>query len=182
MLVGLGNPGPKYDLTRHNAGWWILDALCDESKIFWEPGSSAKFHGKIARGDLLGCEVVCLKPETFMNISGKSVVSVANFFKIPSTEWIVFHDDIDLQEGVIKARVGGGHGGHNGLRSIIELSGQNNFKRIKLGVGRPEKNSEGITTQGVSDYVLQRLAPGFISEFVDKAMPEVKVRLVDFLR
>ncbi len=181
LLIGLGNPGPKYELTRHNAGFWVLDLIAAESNLKWEDATNSKFLGWMAKGQVLGQSCVCLKPSTFMNVSGRCVQAVAQFFKVPSSDWIVFHDDIDLIDMKVRARVGGGHGGHNGIRSIIAETGFDDFKRIKLGVGRPAKLEDGRPLMDVADYVLQKVTSEFVAEYVKQVKPDVWQRLKDFL-
>ncbi len=135
LLVGLGNPGPKYALTRHNVGFMALDRLGDRHRIAL---TQQKFHGRYGSGIVCNHKVVLLQPETFMNLSGKSVVAAAQFFQIEPERIVVMHDEIDLDFGNVKVKVGGGHGGHNGLRDIIDKSGHRDFVRMRIGVGRPE--------------------------------------------
>ena len=136
LIVGLGNPGEKYKLNRHNIGYMIVDYLIDKfnaSKV------SSKFKGELFKsGDFL-----LLKPTTYMNSAGESVKLVKDFYKIENEDIIVIHDDIDLKPGVLKFKRGGGSGGHNGLKSIDNLIG-NDYYRVRVGVGRPEKKEEVI--------------------------------------
>lgn len=136
LLVGLGNPGPKYETTRHNAGFLMLDLLAEQAGIRWEEGQN-RFGGVMAKGSIQGETSVLLKPMTFMNRSGRSVAEVMRFFKIGPQDVIAIYDDIDVPAGKVKARVGGSPGGHNGIRSMIEETGSSDFHRIKLGLGRP---------------------------------------------
>lgn len=136
LLVGLGNPGPKYETTRHNAGFLMLDLLAEQAGIRWEEGQN-RFGGVMAKGSIQGETCVLLKPMTFMNRSGRSVAEVMRFFKIGPQEVIAIYDDMDVPAGKVKARVGGGAGGHNGIRSMIEETGTGDFHRVKLGLGRP---------------------------------------------
>lgn len=152
LLVGLGNPGPKYETTRHNAGFLVLDLLAEDAGATFQ--SQPKFQGDLAKGRLLGEECLFLKPMTFMNVSGRSVAPLLHFYKIPPADLLVLHDDIDLPAGKVRARETGGHGGHNGIRSIIAETGFKDFHRIKLGVGRPEEVSE----QDVSSWVLGQMS------------------------
>lgn len=137
LVVGIGNPEPKYELTRHNAGFLLLDQL----SLAWRiPLSSKKFQGIYGRGDWQGQEVILLKPMTYMNRSGTSVGELARFFKIEPADTVVVHDDVDVPQGKVKTRLAGGPGGHNGIRSIIAAFGSDSFPRIKLGLGRPPAN------------------------------------------
>jgi len=141
LYVGLGNPGSSYAKTRHNIGWRVIDRLVSDTGA--REISKSSFDGKLYRqGDRL-----FLKPTTYMNRSGKSVLSVKQFFKIDPESIVVIHDDIDLPFGAIRFKRGGGHGGHNGLRSIDAHLGRD-YARIRIGVGKPEHKTQ------VSDYVL----------------------------
>lgn len=171
LLVGLGNPGPKYETTRHNAGFLMLDLIADLAGISW---SNSKFDGFMGKGKLLSEPVALLKPQTFMNLSGRSVAKAARFFKVPVEDMVVFHDDIDMEFGKVKTKVGGGHGGHNGIRSMISELGDQGFHRMKLGVGRPGKD-ERI---GVTDWVLHPFTDaqllGLQKEMFDAVMLRLK--------
>ena len=145
LLVGLGNVGREYETTRHNFGFLLLDCLVDKYKL---AAQGKKFKSEIFSGEISGKKILALKPQTFMNLSGQAVIEAANFYKIPSEKIIVLHDDVDLEMGRIKVKIGGGHGGHNGLKSLDEAVGKN-YVRIRLGVGRPA-NKEYST----ADYVL----------------------------
>ena len=171
LLIGLGNPGPKYETTRHNAGFLMLDLIADSAGIGW---GSSKFDAVMGKGQFNGESVVLLKPQTFMNLSGRSVAKAARFFKVAVEDMIVFHDDIDMDYGKVKTRAGGGHGGHNGIRSMIAELGSNNFHRMKLGVGRPTKDAP----VGVSDWVLHPFTDaellGLQKEMFDAVMLRLK--------
>jgi PTH1 family peptidyl-tRNA hydrolase len=141
LFVGLGNPGPAYEMTRHNIGWRVIDHLVADLEA--RDISKNSFYGELYRhGNLF-----FLKPTTFMNLSGKSVLTVKQFFKIETEDIIVIHDDIDLPFGALRFKQGGGDGGHNGLKSIDAL-GDRDYYRIRIGVGKPEHKGQ------VSDYVL----------------------------
>ena len=146
MIVGLGNPGREYESTRHNAGFRWVDELARMQKLSFK--SDTKFHGMTARGQSHGHEILLLKPQTFMNASGRAVVALAQFYKIDSVEMLVVHDDLDLPPGVARLKMGGGHGGHNGLKDIIAHLGTRDFWRLRLGIGHPGERDE------VSNYVL----------------------------
>ncbi len=141
LLVGLGNPGPKYANTRHNVGFMVVDTLKDELQA--NPLSSASFQGELYKAK----NHYLLKPLTYMNLSGESVAKVTNYFKIPTEDVIVVHDDLDLPFGALRFKRGGGHGGHNGLKSIDAHIGKE-YIRIRIGIGKPERKSE------VASYVL----------------------------
>lgn len=146
LIVGLGNPGREYESTRHNVGFWWVDELAREQKLSFK--SETKFHGLTARGQFHGQEVLLLKPQTFMNHSGRSVGALALFYKILPNEILVVHDELDLPPGVAKLKTGGGHGGHNGLKDIIAHLGVKDFWRLRIGIGHPGERTE------VSNYVL----------------------------
>ena len=142
LFVGLGNPGPEYEATRHNAGFWWIDALSQELKA---PLSLDKnYHGQVARTTLNGQTVWLLKPLTFMNLSGKSVASLARFFKVLPGEVLVAHDELDIVPGQVKLKFGGSHAGHNGLRDIHSQLGSADYWRLRIGVGHPGVKAEVI--------------------------------------
>jgi len=134
LIVGLGNPGKEYEATRHNAGFWFVDTVARQQQISFK--TEKKFHGQLARFTQAGQEVWLLKPETFMNLSGQAVQAVCQFYKIPLDQILIAHDDLDLEPGVARLKMGGGHGGHNGLRDIMGRMGKN-FYRLRLGIGHP---------------------------------------------
>jgi len=146
LIVGLGNPGREYESTRHNVGFRWVDELARMQNLSFK--SEVKFHGLMARGQTHGHEVLLLKPQTFMNVSGRSVGAVAQFYKIAPEEMLVVHDELDLPPGSAKLKLGGGHGGHNGLKDVIAHLGIRDFWRLRLGIGHPGERSE------VSNYVL----------------------------
>lgn len=170
LIVGLGNPGPKYETTRHNAGFLLLDELADRFRIDL---AASRFDGVLGKGRALNADCLLLKPETFMNLSGRSVAAVMRFYKIAPGDLVVMHDDIDVPFGKVKARVGGGHGGHNGIRSIIKETGQTDFHRLKLGVGRPEKPEDGTVT----NWVLKPFRDDELLAIQQQMLDEVLVRL-----
>lgn len=145
LIVGLGNPGPEYEATRHNVGFWFVDQIADLLKVSLAP--QAKFFGRAARaGDLW-----LLQPTTYMNRSGQAVAALANFYKISPPEVLVVHDELDLPPGGIRVKQGGGNGGHNGLKDIQARLGTPDFWRLRLGIGHPR--SLGLAQQ-VADFVL----------------------------
>jgi PTH1 family peptidyl-tRNA hydrolase len=166
LIVGLANPGEKYQQTRHNAGAWYVGELarvCGASLV-----ADSKYYGLTARVTLYGKDVRLLIPTTFMNLSGKSVGALANFFRIEPEEILVAHDELDMPPGVAKFKLGGGHGGHNGLKDVIaNLSNNKGFYRLRIGIGHPGDKSL------VSNYVLGK-APqteqGLIEEVIDEAV------------
>src|SRR5436853_4564175 len=135
LVVGLGNPGREYARTRHNVGWMVVDELADRHGGTWR----GKFSGQLAELRIDGHRVALLKPETYMNESGRSVQAAVQFFKVEPDALLVVHDDSDLEPGRLQARLGGGLGGHNGLRSIAQQLGTQDFLRLRVGVGRPER-------------------------------------------
>ncbi|MBQ9600989.1 MAG: aminoacyl-tRNA hydrolase [Neisseriaceae bacterium] len=139
LIVGLGNPGQEYQDTRHNAGFWFLDELAWQYKATFK--NEKKFFGEIARISLPHQDLWLLKPETFMNLSGKAVAALAQFYKIQVDEILVVHDELDIDCGRIRFKQGGGNGGHNGLKDIQAKLGSANFYRLRLGIGHPgDKN------------------------------------------
>ncbi|MGQ0529560.1 MAG: aminoacyl-tRNA hydrolase [Panacagrimonas sp.] len=133
-LIGLGNPGAEYARTRHNAGFWLADRLVERERGSFR--SEGKFFGALARISLAGTDVLVLKPSTFMNRSGQAVAALAQFYKLPDTAILVAHDELDLPVGAVRLKVGGGHGGHNGLRDIHKPLGPG-YRRLRIGVGHP---------------------------------------------
>lgn len=148
LFVGLGNPGPEYAQTRHNAGFWWIDALARQQKITLVPDKA--WHGHAARASIQGHVVWLLKPQTFMNLSGRSVAALARFFKIAPGEILVAHDELDLAPGQLKLKRGGSHAGHNGLRDIHDQLGSDDYWRLRLGIGHPGVKAE------VVDWVLKK--------------------------
>ena len=151
LFVGLGNPGPDYEATRHNAGFWWIDALARELKVNLVPERS--YYGLAGRTSVNGQSVWLLQPQTFMNLSGKSVASLARFFKIQPEEILVVHDELDLPPGQVKLKRGGSHAGHNGLRDIHAQLGSPNYWRLRISIGHPGEKSE------VANWVLKKPAP-----------------------
>ena len=151
LLVGLGNPGPEYEATRHNAGFWWIDAVA--RKLGATLLADRAYHGLVARVNRPAGPLWLLEPQTFMNLSGKSVAALARFFKIAPDEILVAHDELDLPPGALKMKLGGGHAGHNGLRDIHAQLGSADYWRLRLGIGHPGIKSE------VVNYVLRKPAP-----------------------
>lgn len=141
LFVGLGNPGEQYVDTRHNVGFWWIDFIGQNHKLSLK--NSKKYFGEFSKHNEDG-EVFFLKPSTFMNDSGKSVQALAKFYKIEPEEILVIHDELDIQPGKAKLKLGGGHGGHNGLKSIQTSLGSNNFWRLRIGIGHPGDKSKVI--------------------------------------
>jgi PTH1 family peptidyl-tRNA hydrolase len=147
LVVGLGNPGREHALTRHNAGFWFADALA--SRLSTAFTSEGRFHGMVARAS---GELRILKPGTYMNLSGRSVSSLAQYFAVPHDEMLVVHDELDLAPGEAKLKFGGGTAGHNGLRDVAAQLGTQDFWRLRIGIGHPRDSA--IPQQDVADYVL----------------------------
>ena len=157
LVSGLGNPGREYERTRHNVGWLVVDELARR-----QGGSfRSKFSGQLAETRLDDLRIALLKPETYMNESGRSLGAAARFFKVDPDALLVVHDDVDLEPGRLQARLGGGLAGHNGLRSIAQALGSKDFLRLRIGVGRPGRGDR----RSVSDYVL---APFAVEEDVEE--------------
>lgn len=146
LIVGLGNPGERYQKTRHNAGFWLLDTVAlTEQAIFRE---EKKFQAEIIKCCLAHDPICLLKPQTFMNASGRAVSLTAKFYNIPPENILVVHDELDLPPGSVKLKFSGGHGGHNGLRDIIAALNSKDFYRLRIGIGHPGTRAQ------VVDYVL----------------------------
>jgi PTH1 family peptidyl-tRNA hydrolase len=146
LVVGLGNPGREHERDRHNVGWMVVDELARRTDARWR----AKFSGQLTEVRLDGLRLALLKPETFMNDSGRSVAAATRFFKVEPESLLVIHDDVDLEPGRLQARAGGGLAGHNGLRSLAQALGTQDFLRLRIGVGRPGRGDP----RSVPDYVL----------------------------
>ena len=171
LLVGLGNPGPEYTATRHNAGFWFLDAVARALRANLAPERS--YFGLAARVNTAHGPVWLLQPMTFMNLSGKSVAALARFFKIAPGEILVAHDELDLLPGQVKMKFGGSHAGHNGLKDIQAQLGSADFWRLRLGIGHPGVKAE------VVDYVLRK-PPAEQREAIEKSI-EQSVSALDLL-
>ena len=175
LIVGLANPGAKYEGTRHNAGEWLVNELARMYNTSLK--EEAKYFGKVANINTAQGEVRLLVPTTFMNLSGKAVGALANFYRIKPEEILVAHDELDLPPGVAKIKQGGGHGGHNGLKDIIaSLGNNNNFYRVRIGIGHPGHRDL------VAGYVLGKPAPQDqekINSAVDEASRCVEVLFKD---
>lgn len=183
LIVGLGNPGSQYAMTRHNVGFIALDVLNESlSKERW----SEQHKAQVIKFKWQNEVVILAKPQTFMNLSGQSVVSLMNFYKIEKENLIVAHDDLDIGFAEIKLQKNRGHGGHNGIRSISELLGSADYMRLKLGIGRPENKNIPV-----ADYVLQKFndeeikqLPAFLNQAGDcleKIVHEGYQKGLDFL-
>ena len=148
LVVGLGNPGPEYEKTRHNAGFWLVDELAWQHKAPLR--GEGKYFGEVSRAALAGGDLWLLKPMTYMNLSGQAVSALARFYKITPQEILVVHDELDLPPGAARLKQGGGHGGHNGLKDIIAKLGSPDFWRLRIGIGHPGDRNE------VASFVLKK--------------------------
>ena len=159
LIAGLGNPGPGYKGTRHNAGFWFIDELSQHYPLDFKLES--RFQGEVANVQIKGLSIRVLRPGTFMNESGQSVASLMRYFAIEPGSVLVVHDDLDLEPGVVRLKEGGGHGGHNGLRDLIRHLDSNDFVRLRLGIGHPGHPDD------VTDYVLHAPPTGQRSAILD---------------
>jgi PTH1 family peptidyl-tRNA hydrolase len=148
MIVGLGNPGPEYLMTRHNAGFWFVDALANKLSLSFS--QDKKSRSELCRYQSGSTDCWICKPQTYMNDSGAAVQALCSYYKIPMQQVLVVHDEIDLPPGTTRLKEGGGHGGHNGLRDIIQRTGDKDFLRLRIGVGHPGSKDQ------VVPYVLSR--------------------------
>jgi PTH1 family peptidyl-tRNA hydrolase len=184
LIVGLGNPGSKYELNRHNVGFWLVDFLALQYGGVWK--SEAKFFGLICKIRIENQEVLLLKPTTFMNDSGKSVASITRFFKLSAEHIIVAHDELDIPITSIKFKKSGGHGGHNGLRSIIGHIGKD-FYRVRIGIDRPSvgdvssfvlnnpsSKEQEVIVNNIKTFT--QLAPQFIAGDIDNATQQLHTK------
>jgi PTH1 family peptidyl-tRNA hydrolase len=173
LLVGLGNPGNEYEATRHNAGFWWLDAVAARLRVSLQPERA--HHGRVARLNRPGHEPLwLLQPMTYMNLSGKSVASLARFFKIAPREMLVVHDELDLQPGQAKIKLGGSAAGHNGLKDIHAQLGSLDFWHLRLGIGHPGVKAE------VVNYVLKKPSPEHrkaIDEAIERSLESLELML-----
>jgi peptidyl-tRNA hydrolase, PTH1 family len=172
LFVGLGNPGSEYEATRHNVGFWWVDALARDLKV--NLAMDKGYHGLVARTVLHGQTVWLLEPQTYMNLSGKSVAALARFFKIAPEEILVIHDELDVVPGQAKLKFGGSHAGHNGLRDIHAQLGTGDYWRLRLGIGHPGVKAEVI------NWVLKKPSPeqrSAIEECVDRTLKAVPALL-----
>jgi peptidyl-tRNA hydrolase, PTH1 family len=174
LVAGLGNPGPRHAGDRHNVGWMVVDELASRR----EASFRSKFDGSLSETRLGDCRLALLKPETYMNESGRSISAAARYFKVASEDVLVVHDDVDLELGRLQARVGGGLGGHNGLRSIAQALGTPEFLRLRVGVGRPGRGDP----RDVADFVLAPFeAHEDRDELVRRAADAVEATVLDGL-
>jgi PTH1 family peptidyl-tRNA hydrolase len=174
LVAGLGNPGPEHARDRHNVGWMVADELARRHSGSFR----SKFSGRLAETRFGDSRIALLKPETYMNESGRSIAAAARYFKVAPADVVIVHDDVDLPVGRLQARLGGGLAGHNGLRSISQALGTPEFQRLRIGVGRPERGDP----RPVADYVLSPFAPeDDVEEIVNRSADAVQSLLSDGL-
>ena len=164
LIVGLGNPGKEYEFTRHNMGFNVIDKIIKDCGI---KVSQSKFKGMYTQDSINGEKVLILKPQTYMNLSGESVAAFRNFYKIDNKDIIVIYDDIDLDEGTIRIRKKGSSGTHNGMKSVIQCLGTEEFTRVRVGIGKPRENEDIIK------YVI-----GTINKNIDNPIPFPKNNVI----
>lgn len=167
LLVGLGNPGSKYAHNRHNVGFMAVDRWLDRHATPGADGWREKFHGFFSSVSGSFGRCVVLKPQTFMNVSGKSVGAAASFFRVPPSRVIVLHDELDFDFGRMAIKKGGGHGGHNGLRDIVSALGSKDFLRVRMGIGRPPRGNMDVSAWVLKDFSTDEAAD--LSDLVDRA-------------
>lgn len=172
LIAGLGNPGPEYVTTRHNAGFWLIDQLARDAgaTLRHEP----RFNALVAKARLYGDEIWLLEPQTFMNLSGQSVAGLARFFKVNPDEILVAHDELDLPPGTVKFKRGGGSGGHNGLKDISTKLGTQDYWRLRIGIGHPrELQPQQSGKPDVANFVLKaprREEQTLIDESIERSL------------
>jgi len=183
LVAGLGNPGAKYEQTRHNAGFWFVDEVARQYNARFK--SESKYKSEVARCSIAGNDCRLQKPLDFMNRSGLPVASLAGFYQIPRSSILIVHDDLDLPPGTVKLKKGGGHGGHNGLRDLIPHLGGNDFLRLRIGIGHPGHRDDVVAyvlmnasrddrtaiEQAIDEAV--KVLPDIIAGNLDKAMKEL---------
>jgi PTH1 family peptidyl-tRNA hydrolase len=174
LIVGLGNPGPQYQSTRHNAGAWFVEALAQEQQVNLR--EEKRFRGLFAQYTIAGNKIILLIPQTYMNLSGDSVLAAAHYFQIPAQNILVAHDELDLPVGTVKLKTGGGHAGHNGLKDIINKLGSKEFWRLRIGIDHPRQHN---IHQAVADYVLAK--PSTQDDQKIEAAIDQSVKIADLL-
>ncbi|RME34116.1 MAG: aminoacyl-tRNA hydrolase [Gammaproteobacteria bacterium] len=172
LVVGLGNPGPRYADTRHNAGVWCLEAFARRLGVTFR--HEARFHASLARYDGPAGSCRLLRPETFMNDSGRAVAAAARYFRVPVEAILVIHDDLDLPPGAVRLKQGGGDGGHNGLKDIIRCLGGRDFVRLRLGIGHPGSREEVVSYVLAPPRMEERI---LIERAIDAAVEELPLLL-----
>ncbi len=170
LIVGLGNPGKEYEYTKHNIGWDVFEKLSFYDDLIWKEKSKGHFASK----DIYEEKFYFLKPQTYMNLSGESVIPFMNYFKVPKENVLICHDELDLPFGTVAYKNGGGLAGHNGLKSIAAQLGTNDFKRLRIGIGRPQHGD-------VSNWVLSRFA-GEDADFHEEYLKKVAVAMNCYMK
>lgn len=171
LIVGLGNPGPKHEQDRHNAGFWFIDRLARQNKQVLQ--TEKRFLGRVAKIKLEGKDIYLLAPDTFMNLSGESVGPLCRFHKISPNEILVAHDELDLKPGIARLKLGGGNGGHNGLKDIQSHLSSPQFWRLRFGIGHPRDLPGDQSKIDVADFVLKKPSSEElhrIDQSIDKAL------------
>ncbi len=182
LIVGLGNPGREYAETRHNIGFWVIHELANKHNISVAGVKSRALYGQ---GMINGRKVILAQPQTYMNLSGEAVAPLMNYFKIPLENLLVIYDDLDLDPGKLRMRKTGGHGGHNGMRSLIDRLGTKDFSRLRIGIGKPNEHIQGKDfvlgkfdkeEQSVMEEAVKRSCQGillWLDEGIDQAMNQI---------
>lgn len=168
LIAGLGNPGPQYSATRHNAGFRFMDALLRHCGS--QLRAESRFDGEVGKAHIANHDVWLIRPTTFMNLSGDGVGKLARFYKVEPENILVVHDELDLPPGAVRLKIGGGHGGHNGLRDIVPKLGSKDFIRLRVGIGHPGSASQ------VTSYVLKKAPPAeqrLVEDAIDAAIAEI---------
>ncbi len=173
LIAGLGNPGARYESTRHNIGFMVVERLAARAAAVWK----AQFDGQFAQVDIAGQRVGLLKPQTFMNLSGRSLAAAARFYRVEVADVVVVHDELDLAFGDVRLKCGGGEAGHNGLKSITQMLGTAEYVRLRVGIGRPPPEFRGTG----ADYVLQAFPPEARAE-IDAVLGNAEEALITVLR
>jgi PTH1 family peptidyl-tRNA hydrolase len=164
LVAGLGNPGPRYERDRHNVGWMVVDELARRRDASFK----SKFSGRVGETRIDDRRLALLKPETYMNESGRSISAAARYYKVAPEDVLVVHDDVDLELGRLQARAGGGLGGHNGLRSIAQALGTSEFLRLRIGVGRPGRGDHrDVAAYVLAPFELHEDRDGIVSHAAD---------------
>lgn len=170
LICGLGNPGREYERHRHNVGFRVVDVLAERARA---GSAQSKFDAEVSQGSLGGERVLLIRPQTFMNLSGRSVAAAARFYKVAPEDVLVVHDELDLPFGRLQLKAGGGHGGHNGLRSILAELGEDRFARLRVGVGKPEgpNAKERVVGHVLSNFSTEeeRQLDGLLAQCADAA-------------
>ena len=177
LIVGLGNPGNLYYNNRHNIGFKVVDAIKDSYNF---PKFIKKFHSEFSKYEIDGNIIFLIKPSTFMNDSGIAVKEFKNFYNFDIKKIYVIHDDIDLDQGRIKTKIGGGHNGHNGLKSIDQLVGKG-YNRVRVGVSRPSKLFENKANENISNWVLSDFSSDEKSKWVDKTINKISKNIYSLI-